>query len=312
MSGPEPRDPASVAVEQALRVVARSTLRVLLTGPRGVGKSRYAGEIHRWSGRRGPFLVFDCGAVRPDLVEAELFGSVRGAFTGADRDRDGLVDAAAGGTLFLDEVGELSFENQGRLLAFLGSGVYRRVGCTMPRQASIRVVAASHRDLRASLRPELYDRLAERVVAIPALADRPGDVVPLAEQFVRQWAAEEGTIARSLAPDLVEALVARSWPGNVRELSSAIHVGVVEAAAEGSPRLHARHLRSAVVPDAAAPVPDRSSSRWHRQRDELDRVRLLDLLHHHDWRITAVARALGLHRQRVHERMRALGIRRHG
>ena len=196
---------------------------VLLTGESGTGKEVIAEAIHRRSRRaNGPFVVFDCGAVVPGLIESELFGHEAGAFTNAARARPGLLADASGGTLLLDEIGELPLALQPKLLRAIAKGEVRRVGASTPTRVDVRVIAATHRNLERAIaagrfRADLYFRLAVVVVHIPPLRHRPEDVPALAHHFIARMASEE-TARAVLTPQVIAALVAHDWPGNVREL----------------------------------------------------------------------------------------------
>jgi len=209
------------------RVAAASTS-VLLTGETGTGKSLLARAIHDASPRRdAPFVVVDCGAVPPTLIESELFGHVKGAFTGATRDREGAFRAAAGGTVFLDEIGELSLELQPKLLRALEERVVTPVGADRDVALDIRLLAASNRDLRERVnagrfRGDLYYRLDVVSLRVPPLRERRDDIEQLVDHFHRQLA--EG---RPAPPALVAACAQRDWPGNVRELRAAVERAVV-------------------------------------------------------------------------------------
>jgi two-component system NtrC family response regulator len=192
-------------------------------GPTGTGKELVARALHGCSPQAGgPFVVINCGALSAELLESELFGHVKGSFTGAWRDQPGLVEAAHRGTLFLDEVGEMPLPMQVKLLRFLQEGSYLPVGSRTQKPAQVRVVAATHRDLEAmvqdgSFREDLFYRLKGVVLRTPALAERRADVALLAARFLRRSAPK----AR-LAPDAMAWLAARDWPGNVRELRAVV------------------------------------------------------------------------------------------
>ncbi|MDP6947005.1 MAG: sigma 54-interacting transcriptional regulator, partial [Myxococcota bacterium] len=207
-----------------LQKVAPTHLSVLLSGESGTGKELAAAFLHEHSGRTGQLVAVNCGAIPDNLVESQLFGHVRGAFTGADRDREGLVDRAAGGTLLLDEVGELPLALQPKLLRVLESGDYTPVGSTRPKRADVRVVAATHVDLQAAVREgrfrqDLYARLAGYTVTLPPLRERLDDVPSLARHFVNQLVGQRRV---ALSGSFVEALLNHSWPMNVREVRSAV------------------------------------------------------------------------------------------
>lgn len=206
-----------------VRRVAPTPMSVLVLGPTGTGKELVARALHGCSPQaNGPFVVINCGALSAELLESELFGHVKGSFTGAWRDQPGLVEAAHRGTLFLDEVGEMPLPMQVKLLRFLQEGSYLPVGSRTQKHAQVRVVAATHRDLEAmvqdgSFREDLFYRLKGVVLRTPALAERRADVALLAARFLRRSAPR----AR-LAPDAMAWLAARDWPGNVRELRAVV------------------------------------------------------------------------------------------
>jgi DNA-binding NtrC family response regulator len=218
---------AARRLDQQVGRVAASRESVLVLGESGTGKELVARRLHATSSRHAqPFVVVHCGAIPRQLVESELFGHVKGAFTGADQKRPGLFEAADGGTLFLDEVGELPLEVQPALLRAVQFGEIRPVGSDRVHRVDVRLVAATHRDLRAkvrdgSFREDLFYRLAVLELRVPPLRERPEDVVPLAEAFLAREAARAG---RPLALDDAAraALCAHPWPGNVRELENAI------------------------------------------------------------------------------------------
>ncbi len=219
-------------LEQAARV-APLDMTVLIGGESGTGKEFVVRMIHEQSPRgRGPLVSVNCAALTDTLLESELFGHVRGAFTGAVRDKPGLFEAAAQGTLFLDEVGEMSPALQAKLLRALQEGEIRRVGGERTVKVTPRVVAASNRDLRAevaagSFREDLYFRLGGFVIVVPPLRDRREALPALAQEFVRRAAVRFKKDVRSIAPDALARLVAYRWPGNVRELEHAIERAVI-------------------------------------------------------------------------------------
>ncbi|MBK8098537.1 MAG: sigma-54-dependent Fis family transcriptional regulator [Planctomycetes bacterium] len=211
----------------AIGKIARAEQPVLIRGESGSGKELAARELHAQSRRAAePFVVVNCGAVPKNLIESELFGHVKGAFTGADSKRLGLFEAAAGGTLFLDEVGELPLELQPALLRAIQFGEVRPVGSDQVRKVDVRVLAATHRDLQAWLqdgrfREDLYYRLAVLELWVPPLRDRADDIVPLAQLLLQQQATRAGRELR-FAPEALAVLQGHAWPGNVRELENAI------------------------------------------------------------------------------------------
>lgn len=211
---------------EMVRTVADSTSSVLILGETGTGKELVARALHSEGGRRsGPFVAVNCSAIAPGLLESELFGHARGAFTGADREKKGLFAAADGGTLFLDEIGDLPLELQPKLLRVLQEGEVLRVGEFKPRKVDVRVVAATAKDLKSELaagrfRDDLYYRLAVVDLLIPPLRERSEDIPALAEHFVARIAARERRPVPLLADDALGALEDYLWPGNVRELEN--------------------------------------------------------------------------------------------
>jgi len=221
----------SPAIQQAINLAARVAplhTNVLLTGATGTGKEVFAQAIHRASQRKGkPFLAVNCGALSRELLESELFGHVAGAFTGAVKDRKGLIDAAGGGTLFLDEIGEMPLELQAKLLRVLETGDYLRVGDTVAHKADVRLIAATHRDLThdsaaGRFRHDLYYRLATFTIRLPDLAERKADIPLLAKVFIDRYAAEFKKPITGMEEGVKNMLQAYAWPGHVRELRNVI------------------------------------------------------------------------------------------
>lgn len=214
-------------------LVARSDVPVLILGETGSGKEVVARALHTRSPRAAkPFLRVNCGAIPHGLIDSELFGHERGSFSGAEAQRKGWFERADGGTLFLDEVGELTLQAQVRLLRILQDGSFERVGGQRPLHVDVRIVAATHRDLRAmvedgSFREDLWYRLAVFPIAVPALRERPEDIPPLATHFALRSASRFGTAPRIPTPEDIELLVSYPWPGNVRELASVIERAVI-------------------------------------------------------------------------------------
>jgi DNA-binding NtrC family response regulator len=219
--------PISRALFGLLARVARTRLSTVILGETGTGKELSARALHEESERHaGPFVVVDCGAVTGNLVESELFGHEKGAFTGADRARAGAFELGDGGTVFLDEIGELPLELQPKLLRALERREVKRLGATEPVAVDVRIVCATHRPLvdmvaAGGFREDLYYRLAEVVVTLPPLRERREDIPLIAERIVEQE-GKLGSVVRKLDPATVEALVRRPWPGNVREVRNVL------------------------------------------------------------------------------------------
>ncbi|MCB9729262.1 MAG: sigma-54-dependent Fis family transcriptional regulator [Deltaproteobacteria bacterium] len=228
-------DPAMDSVVDALRKVARTDATVLLVGESGVGKEVAARALHRWSRRaEGPFVAVNAAALSDTLLESELFGHEKGAFTGATARRQGRLELAEGGTFFLDEVGEMKVELQAKLLRVIQERRFERIGGSRTLTADVRWVAATNRDLQAEIaagrfREDLYHRLAVFPVRMPPLRERPRDVLPLADRLLGEVAAEVGRPGLVLDPAARAALERHRWPGNVRELRNALERAAILA-----------------------------------------------------------------------------------
>ncbi|MBW0145624.1 PEP-CTERM-box response regulator transcription factor [Sphingomicrobium clamense] len=227
--------PEMLKVAHTIERVASADVSVMLLGASGTGKELLARAVHDQSPRaKGGFVAINCAAIPENLLEAELFGYERGAFTGAVKTTEGKIEQAQGGTLFLDEVGDIPLPLQVKLLRFLQERVIERIGGRKAIEVDTRIVCATHQDLDAmtadgSFREDLYYRLAEIVVPIPPLAQRTGDAVLLARHFVNKYAADLGRKVTGLAPDAVEAVDEHPWPGNVRELENRVKRAVIMA-----------------------------------------------------------------------------------
>jgi DNA-binding NtrC family response regulator len=236
---------AMLELAQLIRLVAPRTSTVLIEGETGTGKEVVASAIHRLSNRPAkPFVVLNCAAIPESLLEAELFGHTRGAFTGAVQSRTGRIEAAHGGTLFLDEIGELPLAVQAKLLRFLECGEIQRVGDNEITRVDVRVIAATHRDLEqrvveGGFRLDLYHRLAVFPVEVPALRERLEDLPELAEFLLARLGADAPR--KTLSPAALAALEQHPWPGNVRELAHVLERAVILAA--DSPEIAAEHIR---------------------------------------------------------------------
>ena len=235
-AGPEGLVGTSVGMREVTRMVeavAYSAATVLVTGESGTGKELVARALHARSPRRAqPFVALNCGALTETLLESELFGHVKGAFTGAQRDQKGLFDAADGGTIFLDEIGDIPPPTQVRLLRVLQEGEIKRVGAADSVRVDVRVIAATHRDLpklvkAGKFREDLFYRLNVINIPLPPLRERIEDIPLLAHHFLRRYADRLGKKVRSVSPEAIELLSGYRWPGNVRELENAIERAVV-------------------------------------------------------------------------------------
>jgi NtrC-family two-component system response regulator AlgB len=231
-------EPAVQRVFEIAFKAAETTATILILGPSGTGKNVLAREIHRRSAQRDrPFVTVNCPSLSKELLESELFGHVKGAFTSAVQDTLGKVAAAEGGTLFLDEIGEMPLEIQPKLLRLLQDREYERVGEARPRRANVRVIAASNRDLATEIktgrfRQDLFYRLNVITVALPGLHERPGDLLRLAARGLEFFSRHMGKKLRSLSPEVTAAFRAYAWPGNLRELRNMVERAVILANGE--------------------------------------------------------------------------------
>jgi two-component system NtrC family response regulator len=226
--------PEMLKVAKTIERVASADVSVMLLGASGTGKELLARAVHERSGRKGEFIAINCAAIPENLLEAELFGYERGAFTGAVKSNVGKIELAEGGTLFLDEVGDIPLPLQVKLLRFLQERVIERIGGRSPIAVDTRIVCATHQDLEAMIgdgrfREDLYYRLAEIVVKIPSLAERAGDAGLLARHFVNRYARELNPKVQSLSAEALAAIDAYAWPGNVRELENRLKRAVIMA-----------------------------------------------------------------------------------
>ena len=291
---------ADAASERVLALacqVARSELPVLVTGPNGAGKEKIAEIVHANSPvRDGPFVALNCGALPGELIEAELFGSEAGAYTGAQRAREGKFEAADGGTLFLDEIGTLPPAGQVKLLRVLETGAFQRLGGNRERQVKVRVVSATNADLRALIRggqfrEDLFYRLNAIELVLPPLAERADDIVPLARSFLPP--------GKQLGDDAIRALTAYRWPGNVRELRNTIQRAALLAG-------------TAVLGAADLGLPGGNDAVPAHAFEEPDRAAIEAALQRHGGVIAQAAADLGLSRQALYRRLDRLGVDRAG
>jgi two-component system NtrC family response regulator len=280
---------------------------VFLLGESGTGKEMAAAAIHRRSARKdGPFVAINCNAIPENLLESELFGHEKGAFTGAHIQRTGLLETASGGTLFLDEIGELPPAIQVKLLRFLQEQRLQRVGGRQEIQVDTRLIAATNADLKQMIdsgkfREDLYFRLAVVTIRLLPLRERGNDIVFLAREFLQRYAAQEGRANLVFAPDALSALLRHSWPGNVRELQNRVKRGIIMAS--GS-RVTAKDLELELGKGASA----MSATTLKRAREQVEREMVEQALKRHAGRITAAAVELGISRPTLYELMEKLGI----
>jgi two-component system NtrC family response regulator len=284
--------------------MAGSPQAVLITGESGSGKELAARELHALSDRHGqPFVVVNCGAVPRQLIESELFGHVKGAFTGADSRRLGLFEAAAGGTLFLDEVAELPLELQPALLRATQFGEIRPVGSDQVRRVDVRVIAATHRDLHAWIaegrfREDLYYRLAVLELHVPPLRERREDIAPLARTFLAREAARTAR-ELTLTPAALQRLEAHAWPGNVRELENAM---VRLCVLCSGPEITAAEIAEFALSRRAAPPPGQLPTLLLR---DLEMLAIQEAMRRFDGNKRKAAEALGVALKTLYNKLNA-------
>jgi two-component system, NtrC family, response regulator len=287
--------------------VAETDLPVLILGESGTGKELVANAIHNRSPwRNGPFVAINCGAIPETLLESELFGNEKGAFTGATTHRKGKFEYAQGGTLFLDEIGDLAQPLQVKILRFLQEKVIERVGGREPIPVQCRVIAATHRDLDAAVkdhrfREDLYFRLAVIKVTLPPLRQRTNDVIALAEYFIELFSKELKKTPKKLSESAVAAIRKHTWPGNVRELQNRIKCALVLA---DSPFINPTDLEL----ETPVLVTPRSSSTLREAVQELEREMVVTKLRENNGNISKTARMLGISRPTLYELIARYGI----
>lgn len=312
------RSPGMVEVFKALGRVARTDTSVLVTGETGTGKELVARHLHRNSRRNGGrFLAVNCAAIPEGLVESELFGHQKGAFTGAHEQKTGTFELAHGGTLFLDEISGMPTSLQPKLLRALEQETVRPVGAEEPVSVDARLVAASNRDLRSAVeegdfREDLYYRLAVVEIELPPLRRRGGDVRLLADHFVRRLGPKVGREVRRVAAPVYEKLERHTWPGNVRELRNVIERALTLGTGPVLLPADLPDLGKAGGMDDGGRAPARSlRPLWRRELtlDELEDEYLRLALEEEDWNLSRAAERLGVHRSTVRRKMRDLGLR---
>jgi two-component system response regulator AtoC len=303
-------------VFDTIRKVAETDLTVLVRGESGTGKELVAEALHQHSARaKGPFVAVNCAAISRELVESELFGHEKGAFTGADARRKGRFEAAQGGTIFLDEIGDMAPETQAKVLRVLQERRFERVGGSQSVEADVRVVAATHRDLEAEVRAgrfreDLYYRLKVVEIELPPLRERREDVPALVGRFLGQLAERLGRAQKAVSPDALARLSDHDWPGNVRELHNVVEQAAVLASGD---RIEVADLRLPETGPAGrdgAPLLDLPfSEAKRRMTNDFERRYLLSALRQHGGNISRTAAAIGMVRQSLQQKIRELGLR---
>jgi two-component system nitrogen regulation response regulator NtrX len=296
------------AVQQATQV-ARSDVAVLLTGESGTGKELLAAHIHRESPvGPGPFIKVNCAAIPNELIESELFGHDKGAFTGAAASRRGKFELADGGTIFLDEVGDLHEASQAKLLRILQDGELQRVGGEQPIRVAVRIVSATNRRLdeliaAGKFREDLYYRLSTVPIHVPALRERSDDISALVTYFLGEFSARNNFRRREIDPEVVSVLERYHWPGNVRELRNVVERMAILSTSD-------RITTESIPLEIRQSPPSRSAGGLQGVRDSAERERIRQALEQAGWNVTGAARLLGTERTSLHKRIRALDIKR--
>jgi two-component system nitrogen regulation response regulator NtrX len=300
-------------LREQVTIAAPTNGRVLIFGDNGTGKELVARNIHGLSRRRtGPFVEVNCAAIPEELIESELFGHVRGAFTGAVADRRGKFELAHGGTIFLDEIGDMSLKTQAKVLRVLQEQVMEPVGGSNRIRVDARVLAATNKDLTAEIRAgrfreDLYFRLNVVPIFVPSLRERQDDVPLLADHFMAMLAREYGRKVKTFDTEAMAALKEYSWPGNVRELRNLVERLIIMVPGDV---IAARDLSFLDGNLAAPPRPDRSAPLvpLHDARDQFERDYILRALAANDGNMSRTAEALGVERSNLYKKMRGFGI----
>ena len=306
LAGLTTRDPAMLRICRTIEKVARSDATVMLLGESGTGKEVLAQGLHQASKRSGKFVAINCAAIPENLLESELFGYERGAFTGATKTTVGRFETAAGGTLFLDEIGDLPMPLQAKLLRFLQERTIERVGGRQVISVDVRVVCATHQDLQAGtkdgrFREDLYYRLAEIVVDIPPLRDRQGDAVLLAHDFLKRFSRDQRNTLR-FTDDSLRAIEAFEWPGNVRQLLNVVKRSAIMA--DGN-RVT---LEDIGLPDAGAKSDEWDGLNLRAVREAAERGAVVTALARANGNIVKASEILGVTRPTLYDLMNRLAI----
>ncbi|MGH7771581.1 MAG: sigma-54-dependent transcriptional regulator [Candidatus Binatia bacterium] len=303
----------SAKINQAMesaKKAASSKATVLLLGESGTGKELFARAIHNWSERRGsPFIAINCVGLSKELLESELFGHEKGAFTGAHQLKKGKMELAHGGSVFLDEVGDISSELQTKLLRFLQEREFERVGGTKPISVDVRIIGATNRDLDSAVkegrfREDLYHRLNVVPIILPPLRERKEDIPALADFFMQRFSKEAKKIFSGMTQEAQKRILAYRWPGNVRELANVIERAVVLGK---GPKVTLQDLPPRIV--GTEPTVNRESLSYHEAMDASRRELILRALAQTQGNRVAAAKALGLHRTHLLKLIKSLRIK---
>jgi two-component system nitrogen regulation response regulator NtrX len=301
--------PAFLRVLEQVTMAARSDARILIMGESGTGKELLAEHIHRESPfAAGPFVKVNCAAIPAELLESELFGHEKGAFTGAINTRKGKFELADGGAIFLDEVGDLHAGSQAKLLRVLQEGEFHRVGGEQSIRVTVRVISATNRNLadlvaQQKFREDLYYRLCVVPVRVPSLRERPQDIAAMADYFLDDFCARNNFHSKKISDETYEILESYSWPGNARELRNIVErMAILTSGDQLTPDSVPVEIRLA---QDSAP-----RSNLRQARESAEREHILRALDESSWNVSGAARALGMERTNLHKRIRALGLSR--
>jgi two-component system, NtrC family, nitrogen regulation response regulator NtrX len=298
------------ALRQQISVTAPTNGRVLIYGESGTGKELVARALHAASLRsKGPFVEVNCAAIPEELIESELFGHLKGSFTGATEDKIGKFQKADGGTLFLDEIGDMSLRTQSKVLRVLEEQRFERVGSNETKSVDVRVIAATNKHLeqeiaRSAFRQDLFYRLNVIPFYVPPLRDRREDIPTLVKYFLGEFCSAYGKKTRELSDSAMEILIRYPWPGNVRELRNLVERLVIVCP---QARIEPHHLPPELF-RGAAESPHHPYSTLHEARSAYEREFILRKLQEHRWNMTQTATALGLERSHLYRKMKSLGI----
>ena len=307
--------PALQTVRDLIAKVGPTSARVLITGDNGTGKELVARALHEASPRCDrPFVEVNCAAIPSELIESELFGHMKGSFTGAFADRAGKFEQADGGTLFLDEVGDMSLSAQSKLLRVLQEGVVTRIGGSKPIQVDVRVLAATNKDLDIEIaegrfREDLLYRLNVVPIDVPALRERIEDIPALVAFFAEQLASSAGVPGRKFADDAVRRLKSRSWPGNIRELRNAVERALILASGKTITAADIDHLLPGPVV-VGGPAEGSESQTFETFKLEAEKQFLTQKLKEHDWNVSETARSLKMPRSNLYKKIERYGLSR--
>lgn len=305
--------PAITAMNELIERAAPTDTRVLITGENGSGKELVARALHRLSRRKdGPFVEVNCAAIPSELIESELFGHEKGAFTGATGARAGKFELADGGTLFLDEVGDMSLNAQAKVLRAVEDGTFQRLGSTQNRRTDVRIVAATNKNLEEEInagrfREDLYHRLRVIPIAVPPLRDHSEDIPILAQAFLDEVCARNGLPRKGLSERVIAEFQSREWRGNVRELRNTLErLAIISSGTI----INGEHLEPERKPGRGFEELIASSSTWDEFKARSEAAFLRLKLEEFEWNVSATAQALGIQRGHLHAKLKKYGISR--